>query len=468
MRKLGWVAALSALALGVTGVAEAQIARHGRPLYGHAEVNRGFMPDPHVMQGVMGGSLQASTLSPTCRGYVNPQPSHVIRSRTGFQNLRVVVSGQGDSTLMIMLPNGAVLCDDDSGGGRNPLIQLSAPPGEIRVWVGVWSSSDQGNPYVLGLTELAHVNASHLGGVVGRPPPMPQPPPMPGVMPNGQPLFGTLHLRRGFMPDPHVASGQAGGAIAASSIDGSCRGYITAQPSHVIMTQSGFGRLRVLVNSGDLDSTLVVMAPNGQIFCNDDGNASSGLNPVVELSTGPGPIRVWVGAYSSGRVGPYNIGFTELGHVRTPNIPAPGAYAQPTPQPQPMPHPMPVPPVHAAAQLVPMQVSIPVTLLGPGLEPGTVALWEPGGGPPTQITISGRTIMAGGAPLATLPPSMREPVVTVMQQRGGWLVVRVEQPPMSRRDRGEAMLLRVSWRGQPVVDDRWDGRFGQRGPRWAR
>src|SRR5690606_4569140 len=122
MRKLGWVAALSALALGVTGVAEAQIARHGRPLYGHAEVNRGFMPDPHVMQGVMGGSLQASTLSPTCRGYVNPQPSHVIRSRTGFQNLRVVVSGQGDSTLMIMLPNGAVLCDDDSGGGREPLI----------------------------------------------------------------------------------------------------------------------------------------------------------------------------------------------------------------------------------------------------------------------------------------------------------------------------------------------------------
>ena len=469
--KLGWLVALGAL-VGVFGMAEgasAQFPPQGRPLYGFANLQSGFMPDPHIMRGALGGTVQASQFNSSCRGNVNPQPSHVIRTRSGFQNLRVVVSAQVDSTLMVRLPNGAILCDDDSGEGMNPLISVSSPPGDIQVWVGAYSSSNGGQPYTIGLTELGHINANNLG--MGGPGPMPpppgiRPPPVAAINPNLPPSSGSVGLRSGFRPDPHIVAGRAGGSISASAIDSSCRGYVSQEPNHALMSQTGFRQLRLLVNS-TVDTTLVVMLPNGQLICNDDGGGSSGLNPVVNLSTGPGPIRIWVGTYSaSGAGAAYNIGFSELGHVTTQNIPPAGSYAPPPVQPPPMPPPpMHPPPV---ANVVNMQVNIPVTLMGPGLDPGTVALWETGRGPGTQVTLSGTSVMIGGVSLVSLPPSMREPLVTVQQQRNGQLVVRAEQAPMHRGDRGETILVLVGWQGRPVIQEQWSGRYGQRGPRWAR
>ncbi len=470
---LGKFALLGALTAGVwatQGSVQAQYGPPAQPLYGFANLRMGFVPDPHIMNGVMGGTIQASQYGNNCRGTINPQPSHVVRSPTGFRNVRFVVSGQGDSTMMVMLPNGQVLCDDDGGEGLNPLIATSSPPGEIRIWVGVYSNSNQGRPYTLGVTELSHITANNLNAAGPMPPqpPMPQPPmppqpPMGGqLLTNAPPAFGAVSLRRGFMPDPHVVSGTAGGPVRANSVASNCRGHVTPQPSHVLFTQTGFSQLRVLVNA-QLDTTLLVMLPNGQILCDDDGG--QGSNPLVNLSSPPGEIRIWVGTYGSGRSGPYNIGFSELPNVTTANIPSPGA-GMPGPQP-PMPQPpMPQPP---RAEVVDMTVNIPVTLLGPGLDGTTVALWRPSTGRPMQVNLSGRSVMAGGAMLTQLPPSMPDPVVTVMQLRNGDMVVRAEQPPIRRGDRGEtALLLVTSAGGRATIQDRWTGRYGQRGPRWAR
>ena len=38
-----------------------------------------------------------------------------------------------DSTLVVMLPNGALECDDDGGSGMNPLVQTAAGPGRIAI-----------------------------------------------------------------------------------------------------------------------------------------------------------------------------------------------------------------------------------------------------------------------------------------------------------------------------------------------
>lgn len=462
---LGRLAVLGALAASVWGSSATVEAQ--RPRHGFVALRQGFMPDPHLMTGMMGGSVPANQFNPSCRGTVNPEPSHVVRSQTGFSNIRFVVNGQGDSTLMVMLPNGMVLCDDDGGEGLNPLIQTSSPPGDIRIWVGVYSDSNQGRPYTIGITELSHITANHLTGGPGpMPGPMPGPGPQPvaGISPNSPPAYGMVSLRSGFMPDPHVVAGQAGGPVAAQNVDGSCRGYITPQPSHVLMSQTGFRQMRIAVNGGSLDTTLVVMLSNGQVICNDD---SEGYNPLVSVSAPPGPVRVWVGTYSAGRVGPYNIGFSELSHVGPSAIPQPGAVVVGNPGPiGPLPQPQPIP--QPAGDVVQMQVSIPVTLMGPGLDGNTIAVWSPRGGPQTQVVLSGRALTAGGVSLATLPPSMRDPVVTVMQQRNGNLIVRAEQAPMGRGDRGEAVVLLVSWQGRPAIQDRWSGAFGARGPRWAR
>lgn len=462
---LGRVAVLCATVWSIGSIAQAQLAPRGRPRYGMVNLRTGFTPDPQIMSGVMGGSVPASQLGGNCRGSVYPQPSHVVRTRTGFQRIRFVVNGQGDATLMVMLPNGQVLCDDDGGEGLNPLIETSSPPGAIRVWVGVYSDSNQGRPYTIGVTELSHITANNLpvGRVPGPGPGLPPPPQVSGAQPNSPPAFGVVSLRTGFMPDPQVVAGSAGGPVEASQIDPSCRGWVTPQPGHVLMSQTGFRNLRLVVNSGSLDTTLVVMLPNGQIICNDDGGSS--MNPLLSVSSPPGPIRIWVGTYSSGRTGAYNIGFSEIASVATESIPPPGGGVVVNPgYPQ---RPPPIVQPQVQADVVDMQVSIPVTLLGPGLG-ATLAVWHPNGGPSTQVAMNGLTLVAGGVTLATLPPTMQDPVVTVTQQRNGNLIVRAEQPPMGRRDRGATMILLVGWAGQPVIQDRWSGRFGQRGPRWAR
>jgi hypothetical protein len=459
------IAILSALSLGVAmsvsvPAARAQFAPRGRPVYGYANLREGFMPDPHIMNGTLGGPVQANQINSSCRGYVTPQPSHVLRSPSGFRNLRIIVSAQSDATLMVMLPNGQILCDDDGGEAMNPLIQVTAPRGQIAVWVGAYSQSSVGVPYTLGFSELSHVTAGTLG-MGNAPPPIVRPgiPQVAGpLQPNMPPNFGSVNLRSGFMPDPQIVAGTAGGPISASQINSSCRGWVTPQPSHVVMSQTGFRNLRFVVNSGT-DTTLVVMLPNGQILCNDDGGGGS--NPLVEGPSPPGPIRVWVGTYSSGRQAPYNIGFSELSGVSAANIPPPGGG---TVVQQPV---QPVQPV-VVPDLVPMVVSIPVTLMGPGMGGNTVAVWNPTGGPQTQVSLSGRSLMAAGINLGSVPPSMQDPVITVTQRRDGTLLVRAEQPPEGGPDRGQAFLLLVRWAGRPTVQERWSGTSVERGPRWAR
>ena len=115
-----------------------------------------------------------------------------------------------------------------------------------------------------------------------------------------------------------------------------------------------------------------------------------------------------------------------------------------------------------------MDVGIPVTLMGPGMTGDTVAVWSPRGGPPTQISLSGRALLAGGVTLGAVPPTMSDPIVTVTQQRNGNLVARAEQPGTGRGDPGQAMLLLIRWAGRPTVSDRWSGTAIQRGPRWGR
>jgi hypothetical protein len=342
-------------------------------------------------------------------------------------------------------------------------VETAAGRGRIAIWVGAYSQSAIGTPYSIGITELGHINADNIGGgggVAVQPRQPPQQQRVQGVQPQMPPAYGTISLRTGFMPDPHVVSGVAGGPIAGRSVSPGCLGHYAPNPSHVLMSPTGFRQIRFVVNSG-LDTTLLVMMPNGQIICDDDGG--SGLNPLVTGNAGRGPIRIWVGSYSSTRTGPYNIGFSELRNVGTANVPQPGGGAVAVRPGRP-----PTPPV-TPADIVQMTISIPVTLMGPGMPGNTVAMWNPNGGRPTRILLQGANVMAGNTRLEAIPNSLRDPVITVTQQRRGALIVRAEQPPMGRGDRGQQFLLRVQWQGgRPVVTDRWNGNATQRGPRWSR
>jgi hypothetical protein len=128
----------------------------------------------------------------------------------------------------------------------------------------------------------------------------------------GPPNYGYMPLNQGFMPDPVVAQGQAGGNLnSAQMVNPGCRGWITSTPDHVLQTQTGFQFFRIFVRS-NVDTTLIVRRPDGQFMCNDDGG--QGLNPMVQNSYWPpGEYQIWVGAYAQRATGaPHQIFFTEL------------------------------------------------------------------------------------------------------------------------------------------------------------
>lgn len=161
-------------------------------------------------------------------------------------------------------------------------------------------------------------HAPVIGAPTGGPPPgggpvvrVAAPGPAPGGSPFGQaePSLGTLAVATGFLPDPQVVEGQAGGAVDARAIQGQCAGFIPQAPHFVIETTTPFAFLRIAVGSRGEDSTLVVQRADGSVLCNDD---AQGLEPMVEGSFPVGRHRVWVGTYSQGARFPFRLGVSEL------------------------------------------------------------------------------------------------------------------------------------------------------------
>lgn len=116
---------------------------------------------------------------------------------------------------------------------------------------------------------------------------------------NANPNYGSLSLNAGFDGDPQVVALKAGGDLnASSSISSSCSGYITNAPDVRLNYSAGSLPLIISVASAS-DTTLVVNAPDGQWYCDDD--SGSGTNPSVRFNSAQsGRYEVWVGTYSSG------------------------------------------------------------------------------------------------------------------------------------------------------------------------
>lgn len=121
----------------------------------------GFTPDPIVMRGVAGGPVAASALSPQCRGYVTPEPSHVVQLASDFAMLRVLVSSEQDTTLVIRGPAGDYRCADDNEG-LNPIITGAFGRGAYSVWVGSYQQGGTAR-YAIGFSEIPAVTTLAVG-----------------------------------------------------------------------------------------------------------------------------------------------------------------------------------------------------------------------------------------------------------------------------------------------------------------
>jgi len=128
---------------------------------------------------------------------------------------------------------------------------------------------------------------------------------------NQRPNYTTLTINSGFEPDPQTVNLQSGGNIDASSISSSCRGFISNAPDVRVVYTPGRYPLIISVNS-DADTTLVVNAPDGRWYCDDD-SGQRGLNPMVRFNNPQqGRYEIWVGTYGRAQLQSATLAISEV------------------------------------------------------------------------------------------------------------------------------------------------------------
>ena len=123
-------------------------------LSGTLPLATGFLPDPQLLDGTSGGSLHAGSLdigkATSCEGWVNSAPNHMLTLSTEFNYLRLDVSSQGDTTLVVHGPNGWS-CNDEMNG-LNPRVEGPFTAGTYRIWVGSYDHG-QAHAYRIAISE---------------------------------------------------------------------------------------------------------------------------------------------------------------------------------------------------------------------------------------------------------------------------------------------------------------------------
>jgi len=140
VRTLAAGAALVAIA--GAGIAAAQNYSLN-PTYGTLNLAAGFRPDPQVVSLQSGGSINAQTLSASCRGFIANAPDVRLNYSAGQYQLFISADSAADTTLVVNGPDGSWYCDDDGGNnGLNPLIHFPNPTsGQYDIWVGTYGNA---------------------------------------------------------------------------------------------------------------------------------------------------------------------------------------------------------------------------------------------------------------------------------------------------------------------------------------
>ncbi len=109
-----------------------------------------FQPDPTMVQGTAGGPLEASTIDPSCLGWISSTPNHILVTSSNFNFLRVASVAGEDTTMVMYGSDGTYRCIDDVDG-LNPVIEGPFPAGTYSIWIGTYGQTT-GAQYTLTLT----------------------------------------------------------------------------------------------------------------------------------------------------------------------------------------------------------------------------------------------------------------------------------------------------------------------------
>lgn len=266
--------------------------------FGSISLAAGFSDDPYTTQITSGGIVNAYSISDGCTGHVGDTPDFRLNWTGKTAELRIFFEADydfEDSTIIIKLPNGQYLCNDDaSDEGLDPMVIIAgASTGVYDIWVGSYDADDyiDGKLYITerpiqpGYGRQSTSTASELNFL-------------------GEPTYGTIELAEYFTPDPAEYLGTSGGVVDVSDLNlgPGCTGYSSVDPDFRLNWSGSTQDLYISFISDDPedDTTIIVNTSDGSWVCNDDATSES-LNPGLSLKDFPeGQFDIWIGSYSSG------------------------------------------------------------------------------------------------------------------------------------------------------------------------
>lgn len=266
----------------------------------------GFPLDPFLLSLQGGGSVEASTLSEGCAGYIPANPTVAVDYKGKADLLKAFFYSDGDPTLVVQTPDGSYLCSDDTSRLiLDPTVEIAKPvQGRYNVWIGSAVATDL-VPGFLVFTARADMDAARLalGSLVKRPP-------APAFLPTNPRLANAAkRIEEAKAAVKSVETLKAGGkavtkdftatgelpAVELQTGDTLCGGLVNVMPDYAF-DWSGDAKSLNLVVEANVDTTLLVRAPDGSFLCADDADGSNNLNPLLAIAKpSTGRYLVWVG-----------------------------------------------------------------------------------------------------------------------------------------------------------------------------
>ena len=294
----------------------------------------GFPLDPFLVSLQGGGSVDASTLSEGCSGFITASPAVTVDYQGAASRLRAFFYSDGDTTLVVQTPDGAYLCNDNTSRVvLDASVEIAEPVhGLYSVWVGAAAAKSL-VPGFLVFTTHDEVTAASLalGSLVKRPA-------APAVLPvrdrlaNAAKRIEDATAKLGAV-DALKAGGKpvtrdftASGELPAPELqtgDTLCGGLVTATPSYAFDWSGDTQSLKLLVEANG-DTTLLVRTPDGSDLCADDSDGSRNLNPLLAIAEPTaGRYLVWIGRVDPSKPVTGKLTVTEAAGAKPKALPKP-------------------------------------------------------------------------------------------------------------------------------------------------
>lgn len=293
------------------------------------DLDAGLTLDPwFVSVNGGGGTIDAATIADGCVGFVREEPVVTLNWAGDAELLRIFFHSDHDSSMVVQLPDESYQCADDAEEYLiDAQVQIDAPaPGEYRIWVGN-EEHESRIPGVLVLSERESVDVGsfELDSLIQRPA-------LPvddggeadtdavepatkdttdadeevgdnAVNEFVEELPEVAEVRAGLAAllaaTTNVPALEEGSTLTATTVltgmlpgfvwpvhEGSpqplCSGVSDDTPALYFSVEEGLPLLRVFVES-ELDSTLLLLSPEGDFYCTDESPDGLNRNPLIDV-----------------------------------------------------------------------------------------------------------------------------------------------------------------------------------------